>query len=295
MDIKQVEYFLAIVSRGSFSSAADDLFISQSSLSKQILALEKELEVQLFDRSKRKISLTEAGEIFQKRALELNAMHKTMLIELEGFKGKPNEFSIVSIPVMAQYGITSAIAQFKQIFPHINFLLKEQEGMTILPSLQAREYDIGFIRDNYVNRELFTCVNFCDDCLEVMVSSRHKYADRAKIALSELKNDNFVMFDQITILHKLTIESCEKTGFKPRMFYASTRVESIIGLVAANIGLGLIPKRIFDYYRPPDVVAIPLEDPIQSDIAIVHLKNIKLPPAAQTFIDSMKNINHTDG
>ena len=72
MEIKQVQYFLAIVETGSFSAAADNLYISQSSLSKQIIALEKSLDVQLFDRSKRKVSLTEAGKVFENHAQNFN-------------------------------------------------------------------------------------------------------------------------------------------------------------------------------------------------------------------------------
>ena len=71
MDIKQVEYFISIVEAGSFSLAAEELYISQSSLSKQIMALEKGLGIKLLDRSARKIALTEAGKIFHKHALKI--------------------------------------------------------------------------------------------------------------------------------------------------------------------------------------------------------------------------------
>ena len=73
MEIRQIQYFLSIVDTGSFSAAADEHYISQSSLSKMIIALEKELTVTLFDRSKRKVSLTEAGEAFLRHARKLNA------------------------------------------------------------------------------------------------------------------------------------------------------------------------------------------------------------------------------
>jgi LysR family transcriptional regulator, transcription activator of glutamate synthase operon len=82
VEIKQVQYFLSIVETGSFSAAADNLYISQSSLSKQIIALEKSLDVQLFDRSKRKVSLTEAGKVFEKHAQNFNELYKSMMIEI---------------------------------------------------------------------------------------------------------------------------------------------------------------------------------------------------------------------
>ena len=86
MEIRQIQYFLSIVETGSFSAAADEHYISQSSLSKVIIALEKELGVPLFDRSKRKVFLTEAGEAFLGHARKLNADYKAMVVELDGYK-----------------------------------------------------------------------------------------------------------------------------------------------------------------------------------------------------------------
>src|SRR5512136_3042097 len=98
MEIRQIQYFLSIVDTGSYSAAAEEQYISQSSLSKVILALEKELAAPLFDRSKRKVSLTEAGEAFLRHARLLNANYKGMLVEMDGYKSSADSFSIAAIP-----------------------------------------------------------------------------------------------------------------------------------------------------------------------------------------------------
>ena len=82
MEIRQIQYFLSIVETGSFSAAADEQFISQSSLSKKIIALEKEFGVSLFDRSKRKVFLTEAGETFLEHARKINLAYQAMVVDL---------------------------------------------------------------------------------------------------------------------------------------------------------------------------------------------------------------------
>ena len=125
MESKQVEYFLIVADTGSFSAAAQALYISQSSLSKQILALEKELDFQLFDRSKRKIALTPAGETFLKHARSLHSAYQTMLGEVAQYKNTP-ALMIVAIPVIAQYGITTCIAEFKTSHPDIQLTLEER-------------------------------------------------------------------------------------------------------------------------------------------------------------------------
>ncbi len=125
MDIRQIHYFLFIVETGSFSAAADEHFISQSSLSKMIIALEKELGVPLFDRSKRKVILTRAGETFLEHAKKINVAYKAMIIELDGFKSEMDFFSIAAIPVIAQYGVTIYFAQFRDMYPEAKFTLND--------------------------------------------------------------------------------------------------------------------------------------------------------------------------
>jgi LysR family transcriptional regulator, transcription activator of glutamate synthase operon len=244
MDIKQVQFFLAVATTGSFSAAADELFTTQSSISKQIIALEKELEVPLFDRSKRKISLTEAGETYLKYARNLNAIYQSMLTELGPYKSTPS-FSIIAIPVIAQYGITTHLARFRSAYPNLNFLLDEREAALILPTLHNHQYDLAFVRDYNLDYDVYSYLNISKDKLQVVVSEKHRFAERKCLSLAELAEENFIMFDKGTMIHELTIDACRHAGFEPRIFYASLRVESILGLVASNSGVALMMEKIF--------------------------------------------------
>ena len=106
MDQRQVQYFLSIVEKGSFSSAADYHYVSQSTLSKKIIALEEELGITLFDRSKRNVKLSEAGESFLVHARKLNETYKSMIDDLKEFKFEGESLTIGTIPVVTEYGIT---------------------------------------------------------------------------------------------------------------------------------------------------------------------------------------------
>lgn len=287
MEIRQIQYFLSIVDTGSFSSAADEYYISQSSLSKMIIALEKELSISLFDRSKRKVSLTEAGEAFLRHARELNSDYKAMLVELDGYKSTADSFSIATIPVLPQYGIATLISQFRDKYPHIRFSLMEIDGLNIIPALTERRFDLAFTRHNYLDQDQFTSQEICKDKLLLVVSKNNRYANRASISLKELTNDNFIVFDKVTELHKLIIDECGKAGFEPTIFYSSHRKVSVIGLVTTNIGIALMPVKIYEYYRHPDVRAIPLDEDIECNITLVYLKNRPLPKAAMIFADFM--------
>jgi DNA-binding transcriptional LysR family regulator len=287
MEIKQVQYFLAIVTSGSFSAAADELYITQSSISKQMIALEKELGFMLFDRSKRKINLTQAGETFLKHARNLNVGYQSMLADLSKYKTTPN-FYIIAIPVIAQYGITTHMAQFKNAHPKLNFTLDEREAASILPALNNHQYDLAFIRDYTLDSEIYSFLKIARDKLQVLVSKNHHLAGRQSVTLSELTNENFVMFDKGTIVHELTMDACRQAGFEPRIFYASLRVESIIGLVGSNSGIALMMEKIFSYHQPQDVVAIPLQENIESNLVLAWLKNKQLTHPARVFIEFME-------
>ncbi|MBK6644175.1 MAG: LysR family transcriptional regulator [Anaerolineales bacterium] len=292
MEIKQVQYFLAIVETGSFSAAADNLYISQSSLSKQIIALEKSLDVQLFDRSKRKVSLTEAGKVFENHAQNFNELYKSMLVEIGEFRNTLPTLSIAAIPVIAQYGITTHIAKFRAAYPDINLVLEEREASTVLPALTQNKYDLAFVRDYGVDTQQFSILEVVADKLMVAVSKSHPLAYRETISLTELSNENFIMFNKGTLVYELAINACRSAGFEPRVFYSTLRGASIIGLAASNSGVALMMEKVLNYYRRPDVVAIPLKEVFTSKIVIAYMKEKKPSKPAKMFIRYMeKNLN----
>jgi DNA-binding transcriptional LysR family regulator len=86
------------------------------------------------------------------------------------------------------------------------------------------------------------------------------------------------------------MEECKKAGYNPTIFYSSHRKVSVFALVGANIGLALIPSKIYDYHKQPDVLAIPLKEHIECNIVLVYLKNKILPKAASVFIDFIRDI-----
>ncbi len=288
MEIRQIQYFLSIVDTSSFSEAADEYYISQSSLSKKIMALEKELGVLLFDRSKRKVSLTNAGEAFLDHARKIDANYKAMIVDLNGYKSDTDSFSIAAIPVITQYGITTYIAQFREVYPTIDFTLEEIDGLNILPALEEHRYDLAFTRHHLLDHEKFTSLEVSKDKLLVVVSRKNRHATRPSISIKELSNDNFILFDKVTDLHELIIDECGKAGFEPTIFYSSHRKVSVFSLVGANIGIALMPSKIFDYHKNPDVLAIPLAEDIECNMVLVYLKNKKLPRSAQVFLDFIR-------
>lgn len=295
MDIRQIENFVAVVETGSFSLAAEELYVSQSSLSKQIIALEKELEVKLFDRSKRRIALTEAGKLFYKHALSFQKINQSLSTDLGEYKKSTPILTIAAIPVTAPYGITSYIANFKRAYPKIIFTMEERQSSTILPALSQHKYDLAFMRDYNLDPDVFSSFPVAADKLMVAVSYEHRFAKRKSISLSELSDENFIMFSKGTLIHELSINFCRTAGFEPRIFYTASRAASIIGMIASNSGIALMMEKVLNYYNRSEVIAIPLDQTNKSKIIIAYPKDRKLSRPAKTFLDFMEKQIETSG
>jgi LysR family transcriptional regulator, transcription activator of glutamate synthase operon len=162
-------------------------------------------------------------------------------------------------------------------------MLEEREASTILPALNNHQFDLAFIRDNYLDAKQYHALEVNTDKFVVALSLKHPLASRTSISLSELANENFIMFDKGTIVHELAVDACRKVGFDPRIFYASLRVESILGLVASQSGVAPIMEKIFQYHKHPDVIAIPLTELIESKIVLAYPKDKKLSIPARNF------------
>jgi LysR family transcriptional regulator, transcription activator of glutamate synthase operon len=288
MEIRQIQYFLSIVDTGSFTAAAEENFITQPSLSKIIISLEKELAITLFDRSKHNISLTEAGRAFLRHARAQIDDYKAMLVEMDGYKSSEDSFNVATIPVLPQYGIATLISQFRDKYPQIHFSLEETNGQNILPGLMERRYDLGFIRHNYLDRKIFDFVEMCKDHMLVVVAKTNQHASRSSISLKDLSNDNFIIFDKVTDLHRLIMDECAKANFEPTIFYSSPHKVSVFALVETNIGIALMPSKIFEYYRHPGIITIPLEETIECNIVLSYLINKPPLGAARLFVDFLR-------
>ncbi len=294
MEMNQIKYFLSVVTAGSFSAAAQELHLSQSSLSKQIIALERELDVILFDRSKRRVSLTQAGIVFSKHAMSLHEAYQSMLTDLKEYRKAAPSLSIAALPVIAHYGIMSLVEQFKNMNPQLDFTLEEREASTILPALDHRQYDLAFVRDNYLDKDQYASLNIYGDRLLVAVSNKHRFASCASLCLAELAEENFIMYKQGSVVRRLAEDACRSAGFEPRVFYSSLRGASIMGLVASNRGIALMMEKVLDYYKHPGVVSIPLVETIESRIVLAYPRTRQLSRPARAFLEFIAKLSPSD-
>lgn len=289
MNIHRLNYFIAAAENGSFSEAAEQLYTTQSSVSKQVMALEKELGVRLFNRTSRKTELTKQGEIVLAHAKKLASGYDDMMSQLSAYEQRcRGSLSIVSIPVMAQYQITSILADFNRLFPDISLNVEEMETYEILAPLENGSYDLAFLRSEMLDASYET-IHICKDHFSAVLPLNHPLSSKPVISLCELKDEPFLLLNKGTLLYSSCLDACQKAGFSPKVAYTGTRIENIAELVAQNMGISLMMEQAVSYLQNQMIRIIPLSETIDSHISLVRMKKRAMSPTAAAFWNYVKN------
>jgi DNA-binding transcriptional LysR family regulator len=271
MEIQDLKFFLKVLECGHFSTAAFELCISQSSLSKHIKALEDELGIKLLDRSAQSVKLTEAGSEFFDFANDVIKAYNEIQLRLNAYKEKNKKtLTIGTIPVMSQYGITSLIANFKKQYRDIDINVIEGRSAEILPLLDASKVDLAIIRTISLQGNNYKINPLIDDYLVMIVSRNHHFAQKPQIDLSQASEENFIFLDSGPGIYDLCVEACRTSGFEPHILNVYSRIETIIGLVSEGVGVSLLMKKVVEFFNNKDIEIIELNQKFTTTLALVE-------------------------
>ncbi len=286
MEIRQLRYFVGLAEEENYLNAAEEMFVSQSQLSKKIMQMEEELGIQLVDRSKRKIAITEAGQIVLDYAEDILVAYTSMIRELESLKqAQEPPLTVVALPVLAPYNIPALLGKFRAVAPNMEISLKESEGIVILSELSRGNSELGLMRDIYIDQSQFCFIPVCEDEIIAVVAESHPLAGRESIDLTELRADRFILPDQQTLLHQYYVDLCRKSGFSADIAYTSSHTEEILEMVASGMGVSLMMKGVVSYMRKETVRCVPLSTRVSSHIGFAWLRSARLSPRAKRFTD----------
>lgn len=275
--IEQIKYFLAVNRFKSFSIASQELCISQSSLSKQIKALEFELDTTLFNRNTRHINLTESGKEFLIHAERFLSEYESIITSMKKYSTKrQNTLTIGTIPVISQYGITILINLFKNKYPDININIIEGERNEIIDMLNKSQIDIAFLRDINLKDDLYDLEPLISDELVVITSKNHPFSNKKYINLEDTKDENFIFLGSSSGIDTFCISQCNKHGFTPNVTYTINKIETILGLVEEGFGITMLMSKVINVFNNSKISINLLKKPITNSLSIVHLKDKKL-------------------
>lgn len=289
MTFEQLESFIAAVKAPTFFDAAESLHITQSTLSKQIMKLERELNVTLFDRSRRSAALTDAGKAFYEEALLLTGQYHKMLSRMKQFQAaSAQNLRIGTLPVLSQYRLTGVLRKFSSCHPEISLSIEEAEDPELLGGLEDGRFDFIIIRSLKTDPEKHRFQVLANDRLAAILPEDHPLAEASSVTLSQLSGESFLLMPPHTSIHGLCIRLFEEAGISP-MILRTARMESILDAVAVHEGISLFAEANFNLFSHPFTVAVPLEPPAELSIGMAGKKNAPLSPAARIFINFIQS------
>lgn len=289
MNLNQLKYFLAIVKTGSFSNAADDMYISQSSMSKQIKALETELGVDLFKREHSKVYLTEIGAEFAKYAEMTIKQHNDMLLYLDEFATKKsNTIRFGSIPVVSSYGISAQIAQFTTNYkPDVNVVvidMHETNQQEVMKELFDGAIDIALIRTDYLDEvDVFDCIPYKKDIFVLVCNQNHPLSTKEAVSLNDLIKYPLSLLNTSSVIYTIVMKAFERHGIEKKTKCLTTRHKILMEILQTAPNISLLPLSLVDLTLFPHLCTVPLVEELTSDVALIKLKKRRLNKITKDF------------
>ncbi len=293
MTFDQLIYFVAAVEADSFFEAAEKVHTTQSTLSKQIIRMEKELQAELFSRDKRKAELTEAGALFYQDAKILIAQYDLSLKRLRDQQNRNDHtVRIGTLPFQAQYRLPRLMQTFQDAYPAIHMVIEEEEEERLRIRFERHEYDLVFMRSEMLDPLTEEGIETARDELMLILSDQHpalrmlQQRQREGIdvpALSALNHEKFVLMNRHTSIYRTSHSVLSDAGLSGNIM-GTARPESMINQAGTSHIIGLLPKTTWQLFRQEHVAAVPLEPSVDLSVFLVCKKDRKKSAAMNTFI-----------
>ncbi len=245
MELRHLRYFTAVAEELHFTRAAARLGIGQPPLSQQIQQLEREIGTPLFLRLPRGIALTEAGAQFLEdaRALLAGADRAVDTARRLG-RGERGAITVgfTASAVFHPY-LPRAIRAYRDRYPGVRITLTESTSVSLLRSLRAGEVDVAFVRPPYVADPEFKSERVLDEPMLVALPPDHRLVRKRAIPMAALADEDFVLYPRPigASLYDAIQSACQRAGFTPRVIQEAPQMASIVSLVAAGVGISVVP------------------------------------------------------
>jgi DNA-binding transcriptional LysR family regulator len=257
MQLRHLRYFVVVAQELSITRAAARLRLSQPPLSRQMRDLEEEIGVPLFDRTNRRLQLTAAGELFYQEARRILSQleRATYATRAKGL-GRAERIAIGFPGTLAGMFLPQILRRFRQAHPSVDIDLAEMVPLEQLAALREAQIDLAFVAKVEVeSAKEFAFESVMDVPLYVALARDHRLAKAKRISLYELRDEPFISVEQ-PATHEYFLRLCRSAGFEPRVVKQTDLSQSILDLIAAAVGLAILPKH-FERYQA-DIVMRPL-------------------------------------
>jgi len=294
LNVARLRVLREVAYRGSLSAAAETLSYSQSAVSQQIATLEAETGMTLFERHARGVTLTAAGQTLVGHAEGILARLDAAEASLSAIAGlRGGRLRMASFPTAGATLMPLAIAAFRTSYPDVELTLVEGEPEQIVPRLRAAELDLAllfeFDGENIADGEL-TRVELLSDPMFLALPSEHRLAARRRIRLEDLAGEAWVQTSHSSPCARQVVRSCHAAGFEPQVSFESDDYQTVQGLVAAGVGVALIPELALSVVREDIVIHALAPAPPARRVIAASPESAGLVPAAPAMLGELERV-----
>jgi DNA-binding transcriptional LysR family regulator len=295
LHLGRLQVLCEVVSRGSFSAAAEALAYTQSAVSQSIARLEAETGTTLVVRDRRRVRATAAGATLIDHAEAIFAQVEAAEADLAAVLGvRAGRLRVASFPSAGATLMPVAVARFRQAHPEVALTLAEGEPEEMAPRLRAGEFDLALLFEFPGVRERpatgLRSVTLLEDPMNVALPADHPLASKPSLSLSDLRDQQWVQTSASSPCARHVVRSCLGAGFEPYVSFESDDYETIQGLVAAGVGVALIPRLALSHVHPGIVVrALAPRSPVRK-VTAASLAAPGVAPAAKSMIALLREV-----
>ena len=300
LDLKRVRVLREVAEQGSFSAAAESLYVSQSAISQGVAALEADVGTPLLLRLRTGTVLTDAGALLVAHGDAAIARLEQAERELDELSGmRAGELRVISFPSASATILTRASRIFQERFPNVHLILDEADPEDSLPMLRRGGSDIAIVYDfelEPIGPDRDLCMRkLLEEDMHLALPPDHHLAGSTSVRLEELSDDAWLCGNSEGSCRRLTIGTCERAGFRPDISYQSNDYTVMQALIAAGMGVTLLPDLAL-LLRNPGIAVVEVEpDPPVRRVWATTLEVGSRSTAADAMIEILAEVGATVG
>ena len=290
MNLRELQYLIALADHGHFGKAADACFVSQPTLSTQIRKLEDELGVALVERAPRKVMLTAAGQDVVLRARRIVAEVEQMKESARRSRDpESGSMRLGVFPTLGPYLLPHIVPQLRERFPQLELLLVEEKSDVLLQRLRDGKLDAALLALPVHDEQLHAELLF-EEPFVFAAPQRHPLAARASVSMAQLSDETLLLLEDGHCLRDQALDVCRLSGANEKSGFRATSLETLRQMVAAGVGVTLLPALSVHapVAQPPNIRVVPFRKPAPSRrIALVWRKSSALDGFLHTLADAI--------
>ncbi|UFH50462.1 LysR family transcriptional regulator [Pseudomonas sp. KNUC1026] len=288
LDLGDLRSFLAVADHGSFSAAAQAMHLSPSALSRRVDKLEAALGIKLFERTTRRVELSTVGRGFVPRARNVLNELEAALIGFQDLSTRlSGEVTIACVPSAVAYFLPEVIRQYHARYPGIRIRVIDESSSVILTEVARGDADLGLTYIGAQDADI-TFEPLLEEAFIVALPAGHALAERASLTWADLAQHDYISLAQGSGNRFLIDQALANHPGRPRWFCEVKHVNALVSLVAAGLGVGVVPKLAMPSQDHPLLVTRPLSNPsISRTIGVISRRGRTLSPVAKLLFDML--------